>query len=634
MANEKGYLISDELRVVLGEVIGDHLNRQRGRNRPPGAQLEHDLRTAPEVYVARAPAGGIPTLYELYITGTGSGTGTHYLPGFTQCDIYQLDEGDYGMELVAVEDESQRVFNITACKVEEDTWIVVERDKFGTWLAVDTCGASKKTTSTTSTSSTSSTSSTTRPHHCLGSCRWTCDGNYQWQLAVYGCEDYYGVTGTGELAGSGTNAMGHCNCAPPTFCCADCGTIGVTETVTSCIGGGGIPVPVCPGTTTTSTTTSTTTAPGCTGCVFIWWQGGWLLQHNGCSLTLELEDGATWYCGGCALPTDAGAHCEVRSHGCGPPGTTRPRPGYCEGTCLWYWLPDQAEVYGWYFYSGGCRWENVDGCVCDKPARAGNDCGDQAITPCYVPGTTTNTTPPPYTTTRPPGCTGYCQWVWTMVDGDWQFTCSNCPAGCVCDSKPYYPGMTDGEGAVTQCHPPTSTTSTSTTSTTTRPPCDGLCYWWCNNGVWQGLHDTCDGSNPDCQCWSGDTPANQVCNPGDDYIGTEPCKVATTTTSTTTTSTTSSTTTTGTIWYCYDLYDCGRVGSGEDCFGSTCSIHLGRECAISPHNRCQTQVGTFHVYQWIQYSGPYSDYGACNAACNPTSTTTNPPTSSTSPPPA
>lgn len=619
MANEKGYLISDELRVVLGEVIGDHLNRQRGRNRPPGAQLEHDLRTAPEVYVARAPAGGIPTLYELYITGTGSGTGTHYLPGFTECDIYQFEEGDYGMELVPVEDESQQVFNITACKVEEDTWIVVERDKFGTWLAVDTCGSRR--TSTTSTSTSTTTSTTTRPHHCLGSCRWACDDYDQWVLVEYGCEDYYGVTGTGELAGTGSGPGSLCNCAPPTFCCTDCGSVGITETVTPCIKGVAATF-VCPGTTTTSTTTSTTTAVGCTGCGYMWWKGYWLLRENNCQGSDEVP------CYGCTYPTSNGADdCDVTTVPCVPPPP--PPPVYCYGDCLWYWMPDNLNVFYWVLaYPNKCYWSGVSSCVCTAPTEPGSDCGNSVYTFCHVPdSTSTSTTLPPHTTTLPPGCTGYCQWVWDAGLDDWVFTCTNCPGYCVCDAKPYYAGLTDGEGAVTPCRLPTSTT---TTSTTTRPPCTGTCYWYCNNGVWQGLYGTCSGSDPACDCYSVNVPA-APCNVGDYFNASTPCQ-QTTTTSTTTTSTTSSTTTTGTIWYCYDLYDCGRGGSGEDCFGSTCSVHLGRECRTAPVNRCQIQIGTFHVYQWIPYSGPYADYAPCVAGCPDPTTSTTSTTTTTAPP--
>ena len=472
---------------------------------------------------------------------------------------------------------------------------------------------------------TTTTSTTTRPHHCLGTCRWECDANSQWVLVSHDCLDYYGLSGTGELAADGDEAMVNCSCAPPTFCCADCGTGLITETATPCVKGASAS-PVCPGTTTSTTTTSTTTGAGCTGCEWAWWKGAWLLRKHNCGGS-ELVP-----CYGCSQPASSGSDdCDVQATPCHPPPP--PPPVYCYGRCLWYWMPDQNNVFDWVeVIVSPCAWQGVDECLCVPPTSPGSECGQPFKSGCYVPGaTSTSTTLPPYTTTLPPGCTGYCQWVWSESEDGWLFTCSNCPAGCVCDGQPYYDGTADGEGAVTQCHPPTSTTSTSTTSTTTRRPCDGLCYWWCNNGVWQGLYDTCDGSDPNCQCWGGDTPQNQVCNPGDDFIGTESCKITTTTTTSTTSTTSTSTTTAPTEWYCYDLYDCGRVGSGEDCFGSTCSIHLGRECAVSPHNRCQIQVGTFHVYQWIPYSGPYADNATCVAGCpDPTtSSTTSTTTSST-----
>lgn len=99
------------------------------RNRPDAPS---ELGTAPEVYIARTPSGGIPALS----TGAwtmGSGTGTVVqddVPGSaTECWIFCIESG----VLVPLH-VKQTVYNLSLNDVEGDLWIPVVRDKFGSWL--------------------------------------------------------------------------------------------------------------------------------------------------------------------------------------------------------------------------------------------------------------------------------------------------------------------------------------------------------------------------------------------------------------------------------------------------------------------------------------------------------------------
>lgn len=105
------------LRKVISEVMGDR------KNFPSQNQL-WDLPTAPEVYVAYVPEGGIPSVDPV---GTGSASAE---PGWAECNIFQIVEGELQ------DTESTRdVYNISDSEIPQG-WCLVVRDKFGQWIAV------------------------------------------------------------------------------------------------------------------------------------------------------------------------------------------------------------------------------------------------------------------------------------------------------------------------------------------------------------------------------------------------------------------------------------------------------------------------------------------------------------------
>lgn len=137
MAKDDKYFLTDADRELLRQVIDREKVRQLNtRNRP---MVPEEQSTAPEVYVALTPAGGIPALVDLDPVGTGTGTGfgpSDNMPGVAECLIYQVLQNYPGPTpyLVKVSNLVLPVYNITSSKVPEKIYVTVNRDKFGSWI--------------------------------------------------------------------------------------------------------------------------------------------------------------------------------------------------------------------------------------------------------------------------------------------------------------------------------------------------------------------------------------------------------------------------------------------------------------------------------------------------------------------
>lgn len=90
---------------------------------------------APEVYVARVPAGGVPAVDEGY-TGTGTGTGSLAAdsPGSASCAVYKVVVDSTGAaNLIRVAGLDKTIYNLSNQVVLGQSWALVARDKFGYW---------------------------------------------------------------------------------------------------------------------------------------------------------------------------------------------------------------------------------------------------------------------------------------------------------------------------------------------------------------------------------------------------------------------------------------------------------------------------------------------------------------------
>lgn len=146
------YLLSDDDMTVLRGLIRRERDRRVGYHARPAPEPETG--TAPETYIARAPSGGITGLTQTPDTfvGTGSGdidvptgTGTarmNVVPGFGTCDIYQIltDPNDGVTQELQPCGFSLLVYNLATIPVMPHEWIVITRDKFGSWVITNTLG--------------------------------------------------------------------------------------------------------------------------------------------------------------------------------------------------------------------------------------------------------------------------------------------------------------------------------------------------------------------------------------------------------------------------------------------------------------------------------------------------------------
>lgn len=134
MPNPEAYLLTDADRRVLERLLYEHNRfRKNPDQRPLANQEEHEEMSSPEVYAAKTPTGGIPPLTVFASTGEGD------QPGSAECTILRLlpdvtnpDE----MELVGV--FTKEVYNLSTEAVEGEAWVLIARDKYGTWFVSGT----------------------------------------------------------------------------------------------------------------------------------------------------------------------------------------------------------------------------------------------------------------------------------------------------------------------------------------------------------------------------------------------------------------------------------------------------------------------------------------------------------------
>src|SRR5262245_6155016 len=73
-----------DIEVLKGMVEAERNRRRNTTGRSTRDRIEDEEMLAPEVYIARVPAGGIPALVE------ESGAGIEDTPGQADCDVYQV----------------------------------------------------------------------------------------------------------------------------------------------------------------------------------------------------------------------------------------------------------------------------------------------------------------------------------------------------------------------------------------------------------------------------------------------------------------------------------------------------------------------------------------------------------------
>lgn len=126
------YLLSESDRRAIQRLLNE--SRVRG-DTADATPTGHDG-TAPEVYVARTPGGGIPAL------AAGRGSEGSDIPGSAECEIFRVVYTTDVPELLPIDGMVHQVLNLSAEPIPNDLPILVVRDKSGSWFAVGSVATS------------------------------------------------------------------------------------------------------------------------------------------------------------------------------------------------------------------------------------------------------------------------------------------------------------------------------------------------------------------------------------------------------------------------------------------------------------------------------------------------------------
>lgn len=127
----QGYLLSESDRRELQELIAWKRRVIGGSPRQAVDWVEHQ---APEVYLVRAPATGIPALSLGSNTGTGPTDGDDDTPGSATCEVYRVVTLE-GTKRLRPTGGTIPVHNFALSRIQPGQWCLIHRDKFGTWWA-------------------------------------------------------------------------------------------------------------------------------------------------------------------------------------------------------------------------------------------------------------------------------------------------------------------------------------------------------------------------------------------------------------------------------------------------------------------------------------------------------------------
>lgn len=130
MAEGKWFFLSEEDKRLIQWTI-DFAKRQRAGQRMDSPPPNDDVHAAP-IYIALAPAGGIPALIQAVGTGS-SPDGSGDTPGSAVCQIYQIINGQCQL---LPNSKSETVYNLSNTAVVGFTWVIAVKDRFGRWLAM------------------------------------------------------------------------------------------------------------------------------------------------------------------------------------------------------------------------------------------------------------------------------------------------------------------------------------------------------------------------------------------------------------------------------------------------------------------------------------------------------------------
>lgn len=130
------YLLSENDKQSLMSILAWAKGRGISLVREPKPTHEQHIAPAPDIYIAQAPSTGIGVSSQI-----GTGSSAVDTPAYATCLLFKLqmnvDGSQAGATLVNT-GEQKIVYSLTP--VAGNTWIVIARDKHGTWWVINTEG--------------------------------------------------------------------------------------------------------------------------------------------------------------------------------------------------------------------------------------------------------------------------------------------------------------------------------------------------------------------------------------------------------------------------------------------------------------------------------------------------------------
>jgi hypothetical protein len=120
---EQYFVLDENDRQLFLWMLDEERKRNRGSVSPSNQATEIRQTQAPECYVALTPAGGIPARSGI-------------VPGVANCNIYQLklNQSTNKVELVAIPQFVQKVYNVSGRAATAGIYVVVRREKYGVFV--------------------------------------------------------------------------------------------------------------------------------------------------------------------------------------------------------------------------------------------------------------------------------------------------------------------------------------------------------------------------------------------------------------------------------------------------------------------------------------------------------------------
>lgn len=128
-----GYVLSERDAKLIQQFLYTYSRQQRYVNafgRPGDDKLDHEEMHTTEVYIARSGSGGIPALQSMGSTGIGD------IPGSALCTVFKTSQSaDLTQDVTGYQ---HTVYNLAETAVPPNTWLIIVRDKYGKWYALQT----------------------------------------------------------------------------------------------------------------------------------------------------------------------------------------------------------------------------------------------------------------------------------------------------------------------------------------------------------------------------------------------------------------------------------------------------------------------------------------------------------------